>query len=107
MRVTFTFRPSDTMVRMAPSPSFVAGIFIITLGLAMRSWSARPAARVPEPSWASDGSTSTLTNPSVPPDTRYRGSKASRAEWMSRTTSSQYASAGVRPRPISEANCSS
>ena len=63
-----TFLPSAIISRIAGRPSWVAGILIITFGREIRSWSNRAADKVPVVSWAKEGSTSTLTNPSEPFD---------------------------------------
>ena len=61
-------RPSAIICRIEGTHSGVAGILTSTLGWAIRSWRPRAAAMVPSVSWASDGATSTETNPSPPPE---------------------------------------
>ena len=61
MRVTLMLWPSPISVRIAGTPSRVAGTFTRRFGSAMRSCSWRAACTVPSVSWARAGDTSRET----------------------------------------------
>ncbi len=82
-------RPSAIIWRIGANPACVPGIFTIRLRRSIVSCSSRAAASVPALSSASDGATSTLTNPSPPSLSSYSGSNTSHAPAMSFRTSAQ------------------
>ena len=64
MSVTFTLMPAPMAAVMAPSPSTVAGILIITLGRSTLAQSALASVIVSSVSRAAPGVTSIETRPS-------------------------------------------
>jgi hypothetical protein len=68
IKVTLMLRPSLIICRIDGTPSGVAGILTSTLGRSIRVCRSRAATMVPSVSWASEGATSTETNPSPPRD---------------------------------------
>ena len=83
MSVTLMLRPSPTSVRMARTPSAVAGTLTYRLGSAMRSCRSRAEATVPASSRARSGATSRDTNPSTPSLSSCTGRRMASAASMS------------------------
>ena len=83
------FAPSAIIVRIAGTPSAVAGIFTIRLRRWIVRQRSRAATTVPSVSWASAGATSTETNPSSPSLASYTGRNTSSAPRMSWVTIAQ------------------